>query len=69
MANARSKALKKIIKESYPIERYKVDLSNDPVVLAKKERAEKLIAEYGLPEDFKKKPKADKKVSRLKRKA
>ena len=69
MANARSKALKKIIKESYPIERYMVDLSNDPVVLAKKERAEKLIAEYGLPEDFKKKRKANKKVQGLKRKA
>jgi hypothetical protein len=36
------------------------DLSNDPFVLAKMEKAEKLIAEYGLPEAFKEKPKKPK---------
>ena len=59
MANNRSQAMKKILKESYHIERLKGDLSNDPVVLAKKEKAEKLIAKYGLPEDSKYKSKAN----------
>ncbi len=34
------------------------DLSNDPFVLAKMEKAEKLIAEYGLPELLNNKTKA-----------
>jgi hypothetical protein len=63
MANARSKQLKKILKESYPIEKFKVDLSNDPVIVAKREKAEKFIAKHGLPESIQKpnisrKPKA-----------
>ncbi len=48
-----SKALKKIFKESYPIEISKEDFSNDPVFLAKHDEAEKLIAEFGIPEAFK----------------
>ncbi len=41
-----------------PIDENFPDLSNDPFVLAKMEKAEKLIAEYGLPELMKKKAKA-----------
>jgi hypothetical protein len=43
--------------ESVPIDENMPDLSNDPFVLAKMEKAEKLIAEYGLPESFEKKNK------------
>jgi hypothetical protein len=50
MASARSKILKKVLKESYPVEKFKVDLSNDPVIVAKREKAEKFIAEHGLTE-------------------
>jgi len=34
------------------------DYSKDPVFVAKNEKAEKFIAENGLPKDFKTKPKA-----------
>lgn len=54
-----TKALKKIFKESYPIEMSTEDLSNDPVFLAKHEKAEKLIAEFGIPEAFKINAKAE----------
>ena len=40
------------------------DLSKDPVFIAKHEKAEKLIAEYGLPEFFKKKPYKAKSIRR-----
>jgi hypothetical protein len=53
-----SKAIKKISKESYPIEICTEDFSKDPAFLAKHEMAEKFIAEHGLPEAFKTKPKA-----------
>jgi len=49
-----------------PIDDNIPDLSNDPFVLAKMAKAEKLIAKYGLPETFKTKPK---KVKSLKLKA
>jgi hypothetical protein len=65
MASARSKVLKKIIKESYPIEKFTVDLSNDPVVLAKMEKAEKLLTKYPVPESFLNKPKAKKKKGKV----
>jgi hypothetical protein len=52
-----SKALRKILKESYPIKGSIEDLSNDPVVVAKKEKAVKLIKEFGLPESLKNKTK------------
>ena len=42
------------------------DLSKDPVFMAKHEKAEKLIAEFGIPEAFKTKPR---KAKGLKRKA
>ena len=48
--------------EPVPIDENMPDLSNDPVVLAKMEKAEKLIAEYGLSESFKTKSKAKKSV-------
>ena len=56
--NRISKTIKKILKESYPIEICTEDFSKDPAFLAKHEKAEKLIAEYGIPETFKTKPKA-----------
>jgi hypothetical protein len=59
-----SKHLKKILKESYPIEISTEDLSKDPVFAAKHEKAEKLIAEFGIPEAFKTKPKKAKSVRR-----
>jgi hypothetical protein len=52
---------KKIL-EPIPIDENMPDLSNDPYVLAKMEKAEKLIAEYGLPESFKTKAKSEKSV-------
>jgi hypothetical protein len=52
------KALNKKYKISIKIDKNMPDYSNDPVVLAKNEKARKLIAEFGLPEDFKRKPKA-----------
>jgi hypothetical protein len=47
------------------------DLSNDPFVLAKMEKAEKLIKKYGLPESFKTtlKAKSQKTAKGLRRKA
>ncbi|HXB29478.1 MAG TPA: hypothetical protein VNW49_06650 [Puia sp.] len=42
------------------------DLSKDPVFIAKHEKAEKLITEFGIPEAFKTKPR---KAKGLKRKA
>ena len=45
------------------------DFSNDPYVLAKMEKAEKLIAEYGLPESFKTKSKKSVKAKGSKPKA
>jgi hypothetical protein len=60
MASARTKILKKVLKESYPIEKFTVDLSNDPVVVAKREKAEKFIAEHGLPESSNNKSRAKK---------
>jgi len=50
-----SKALRKILKESYPVKGSTKDLSDDPVVVAKKEKAVKIIKEFGLPESFRKK--------------
>jgi hypothetical protein len=47
------KELQKLV----PIDENFPDLSNDPFVLAKMEKAEKLIAEYGIPKSFEKKPK------------
>jgi hypothetical protein len=67
MASARSKTLKKIIKESYPVEKFTVNLSNDPVVLAKKEKAEKLLSKYPVPESFLNKPKAKNKKTKVKK--
>ena len=52
-----SKIIKKLSRESYPIEICTEDFSKDPVFLAMHERAERFIAEHGLPESFKKKPK------------
>jgi hypothetical protein len=49
------KALNKKYKISVRIVKNMPDLSNDPVFVAKKEIAEKFIAEHGLPEDFKSK--------------
>ena len=54
-----SKAIKKISKKSYPIEICTEDFSKDPAFLAMHERAEKLIAQYGLPEAFKTKQNAE----------
>jgi hypothetical protein len=48
----------KELQKPVPVDKNFPDLSNDPFVLAKMEKAEKLIAEYGLPELLKKKTKA-----------
>jgi hypothetical protein len=45
--------------KSVPVDENFPDLSNDPFVLAKVEKAEKLITKYGLPELLKKKTKAN----------
>jgi hypothetical protein len=47
-----------IIDDNFP------DLSKDPVFMAKHEKAEKLIAEFGIPEAFKTKPKKAKSARR-----
>jgi hypothetical protein len=65
------KALNKKYKISVRIVKNMPDLSNDPVVLAKMEKAEKLIAQYGIPEEFKaknKKPVEKAKVPKAKAK-
>jgi hypothetical protein len=49
--------LKELLKP-VPVDENFPDLSNDPFVLAKMEKAEKLIAEYGLPKVLEKKTKA-----------
>jgi hypothetical protein len=41
--------------KSVPVDENFPDLINDPFVLAKEEKAEKLIAEYNLPKEWKKK--------------
>jgi hypothetical protein len=43
--------------KSVPVDENFPDLSNDPFVLAKVEKAEKLIAEYGIPKGWEKKTK------------
>jgi hypothetical protein len=48
----------KKLSKPVPIDENMPDFSNAPFVLAKMEKAEKLIAEYGLPESFEKKIKA-----------
>jgi hypothetical protein len=52
-----SKILKKFLKTPILIDEDFPDLSRDPVVLAKMERAEKFIAEHGLPDSPKNKTK------------
>ena len=50
-----SKALKELVKNPILIDENIRDHSNDPFVLAKLEKAEKFIAEHGLPDSFYKK--------------
>jgi hypothetical protein len=52
-----SKIIKKLSRESYPIEICTEDFNKDPGFLAMQEIAERFIAEHGLPEAFKTKPK------------
>ena len=47
-----SKALKEFTKNPILIDENMPDLSNDPFVLAKLEKAEKFSAEHGLPDSF-----------------
>lgn len=62
--NRSLKALKNFTKNTILIDDDFPDLSKDPVFIAKHEKAEKLIAEYGLPEFFKKKPYKAKSIRR-----
>ena len=48
------KALNKKYNVTITIDRDMPDLSNDPFVLAKKKKAEKFIAEHGLPKSIQK---------------
>ena len=48
----------KELQKPVPVDENFPDLSNDPFVLAKMEKAEKLIAEFGLPGLLEKKTKA-----------
>lgn len=59
----------KKLPEPVPVDDNFPDLSNDPYVLAKMEKAEKLITEYGLPESFKTKSKKSVKAKGSKPKA
>jgi hypothetical protein len=52
------KALNKKYNISIKIDKNMPDLSNDPYVLAKKEKAEKLLTKYPVPESFLNKPNA-----------
>ena len=49
---------------SITIDKDMPDLSNDPFVLAKKERAEKLLSKYPVPESFLRKPKTRPKTNK-----
>jgi hypothetical protein len=55
------RALNKKYNISVTVDKNMEDHSNDPFVLAKLEKAEKLIAKYGLPESTNTKSKAKKK--------
>jgi hypothetical protein len=55
-----SKLLKNFTKNPIVIDENMPDFSNDPFVLAKLEKAEKFLAEHGLPESFYKKSNAKK---------
>jgi hypothetical protein len=50
-----AKSLLEKLQEPIPVDGNMPDFSNDPFVLAKLEKAEKLIAKYGLPESFRNK--------------
>ncbi len=63
--NRSLKELKNFAKNTILIDDDFPDLSKDPVFAAKHEKAEKLIAEFGIPEAFKTKPKL-KKVKKTK---
>ena len=54
----------KELQKPFPVDENFPDLSNDPFDSAKMEKAEKLIAEFGIPESFKTKPKKAKSVKR-----
>jgi hypothetical protein len=58
------KALNKKYNVSITIDKDMPDLSNDPFVLAKKERAEKLLSKYPVPKSFLHKPKPRPKTNR-----
>lgn len=58
------KALNKKYNVSITIDRDMPDLSNDPFVLAKKEKAEKLLSKYPVPESFLYKPKSGSKANK-----
>ena len=53
-----SKKIDKILKESITVDENMEDFSKDPFVVAKNEKAAKLIAKYGLPKSFQKKTKS-----------
>jgi hypothetical protein len=53
-----NKALSKYSKTPVLIDDNMPDLANDPVFMAKHEKAEKLIAEFGLPKSIKLKTKS-----------
>jgi hypothetical protein len=50
-----SKEINKILKKSFRVDKNMEDFSKDPVFVAKHEKAEKFIAEHGLPESSNKK--------------
>ena len=54
------RALNKKYNISVTIDKNMPDLSNDPFVLAKNEKAEKLLSKYPVPESFLNKPKPNK---------
>jgi hypothetical protein len=53
-----SKKIDKILNESITVDENMEDFSNDPVFVAKNEKAEKFLAEHGVPESFSNKTKA-----------
>jgi hypothetical protein len=64
-----TKELKALIKKyniSVTIDKNMPDHSNDPFVLAKLEKAEKLLTKYPVPESFLNKPKAKNKKGKVK---
>ena len=63
MAKKKKSSTSVLIDDDFP------DLSKDPVFMAKQEKAEKLIAEFGLPKEWEKKTKAKNRMKPISSKA